>query len=216
VIVILPTVVELVIVTVALPLLPVVEVAKVPPSLRANTTVWPGSGRPLSVTVAVAVLVETPLAGIEVGDSFKVIFGDGEGGGDVSVSVALPPTFAVVSVALIVADPAVVELVIVAVKVPVPLVVVPLTVTGAPEDANVTMSPVELVGSVTVAVAVLVEVPLASIERGESVTVTDVAALAATDGAAWSHQPMAEQSSTSAPMLTGRTDPRAGRRQKRS
>ena len=96
--------------------------------------------------------------------------------------------------------------------------VVLLTVIPGSEAENTTMSPGTgfALASVTVAVAVLVEVPLASIERGESVTVTDVAALAATDGAAWSHQPMAEQSSTSAPMLTGRTDPRAGRRQKRS
>jgi hypothetical protein len=83
-----------------------------PASEDENTTVWFARGLPLaSVTVAVAALVEAPLATIDVGDSCTVT------DPGVWVSVACPDTWglAVVSVAVISGVPAVVVPVSVAV-----------------------------------------------------------------------------------------------------
>ena len=111
-----PTVVELVIVAVYVPL-PVFVVALIfwPGSLEVKTTaVSAGRGCAwLSVTLAVAVVAEVPLATIELGASWSVTLA----AGPVWVRVAVPDTLGVteVSVAVIVGVPTMVELVIVAV-----------------------------------------------------------------------------------------------------
>ena len=118
-------VVELLIVAAYLPsLYSVVEPTWTFRSLAENATLSPVTMSPsASVTVAVAVLVEVPLATIDEGESatWTLVAGGGGGGGGgggvVCVSVAVPATLGVteLSVAVIVGDPAVVELVSVAV-----------------------------------------------------------------------------------------------------
>jgi hypothetical protein len=83
------------------------------PSLNVNDTAWPDTGSPLaSVTRAVAMLIDDPLAGIKAGESCTVAFAAGPNW--VNVASPLSPE-AELSVAVIVARPGVVELVIVAV-----------------------------------------------------------------------------------------------------
>ena len=80
------------------------------------------------------------------------------------------------SVAVIVAGPTVMELVMVAVYVPFLLSVTAPIFSALSLEENVTVSPeTGLAPAVTVAVAVLVEVPFATIEAGFIVTVTPVA-----------------------------------------
>ena len=84
-------------------------------SLEEKATWSPATGWAcVSVIFAVAVLVDVPLAMIELGDSVTATL---EAGPAVWVSVACPETLGEteLSVAVIVADPTVVELVIVAV-----------------------------------------------------------------------------------------------------
>ena len=79
------------------------------PLVAENVTASPGTGLLwASLTVAVAVLVELPSAGIELCWSWTETWVAGPG---VSVRVVLPETLAVVSVAVTVDCPAVVELV---------------------------------------------------------------------------------------------------------
>ena len=74
---------------------------------------------------------------------------------------------------MIVADPTVFELVMVAVYVPFLLSVTAPIFSALSLEENVTISPdTGLAPAVTVAVAVLIEVPFATIEAGESATPT--------------------------------------------
>ena len=74
VIVAVPAVVELVSVAVYVPSrLRVVGLNLMPLSLEEKATVWPTTGNPLSLTAAVAVLVDVPSATVLLGDSFTVI-----------------------------------------------------------------------------------------------------------------------------------------------
>jgi len=128
------------------------------------------------------VVVEVPLATIEFGFRPTVMV---DGGPAVWSRVAgsVVVRFEVLSVAVIDAVPTVVELVMVALYVPSPLSVVPPTVSPRPLDENVTDSPVTTapVVSVTVTVAVLVEVPSAMMLVGSS----DTLLIAVAGPAAW-------------------------------
>jgi hypothetical protein len=95
----------------------------------------------------------------------------------VCVSVACPLTPPVWSDAVIVAWPGAVELVMVAEYVPLPLLVVVLTCCPESLEENTTVSvgTTSPLTSTTVAVAMLLEVPLARIVLGESLTTTLVA-----------------------------------------
>jgi len=96
-----------------LPLL-VVALTLSPLSLEVNVTVALVTGEPLSDTVAVAVEIDVPFAGIDIGANATLTVGAKTA---VCVNIAVPDTLGEteLSVAVIVAVPAVVELVIVAV-----------------------------------------------------------------------------------------------------
>jgi hypothetical protein len=168
-----PAVVELVIVAVYVPSwLSVVPPTISPASLEENETLSPAIGWPsASVTVAVALDVDVPLAMIEVGTRTSPTF---DAGPTVCVSGACPEPPVVSSVAVIVASPTVVELLIVAVYVPLRLSVVPLTMSPASLEVNVIVSPITglLSESITVAVAVVVDAPSATIVLCDSCTET--------------------------------------------
>jgi AraC family transcriptional regulator of adaptative response / DNA-3-methyladenine glycosylase II len=104
------------------------------------------------------------------------------------------------SVAVIAAGPGVVELVIVAVYVPSPFGVVGLNTSPGSLDENDTVSPDTGApsASVTVAVAVLVDVPSAAIRLGDSDTLTAVAGPAADAGGASSQQHATDASAANA------------------
>ena len=147
-----------------------------------------------SFTVAVAVVVELPFATIEVGFSATVTLATGPA---VWVRTASPETAGVLvlSVALIVAVPTVVELVIVAVYLPPPALVVALIFSPGSLDLKATFvsfANSAPLGPLMVAVAVVTELPSAMIVVGESVTVTEAA------GAAWAVPVSAPQLITAA------------------
>ena len=188
-----PTVVELVIVAVYVPLpLSLTALIFSPRSLEEIVTCSPGTPVPVeSVIATVTVLVEVPLATIEVGLSARAMAAAAR---RVWLRVAVAdngPRVAEASVAVIVAGPGVVELVIVAVYVPLPLSVAGtgLIVSPGSLEEIVTVSPGTgaPVASVIVTVAVLVEVPSATIEVGLSARVMEGAA-AALESPASPHQ----------------------------
>jgi hypothetical protein len=152
----------------------VTEPIESPPSLEEKATVSPVTAWPsASVTVAVAVEVDVPLATIELGESETLTLVAGPG---VCVSVACPDTLGEteLSVAVIVACRTVVELVTVAEYVPLPLSVTGPIDTPPSVDEKATCSPgtKSPPASVMVAVAVVVELPFATITEGESATAT--------------------------------------------
>jgi hypothetical protein len=147
------------------------------PPLVVNATVSPVIGLPLtSVTVAVAVEVDVPLAVIDAGLNATVTYAARP---VVCVNVAVPVAgvAGVESLALIVAVPGVVVDVIFATYVPglAPAVAAPIV--WAPVLVNATVSPETRLpfASVTVAVACVLADPSAVIDAGFNATTTLVA-----------------------------------------
>jgi hypothetical protein len=142
------------------------------------------------VSVIVAMLVETPLATIEGGVRVRVMFGVTFAAGAVwvRVFVAVRLWDPRVTVAVIVAWPGVVELVTVAVNVPSPWPVTLLIVSPGSLEVIVMFCGESRPKRVTVAVAVLVDVPSATIDAGFSVSVTCGGRPAAVASAASPHQ----------------------------
>lgn len=149
------------------------EDGKVASPLVPKVTVAPGTRFPVaSLTVAVAVDVDAPSAGIEDGTRPRLT----RATGPVSVSMAVPWVPFLVAVAVMVSVSAVVEAWMVTEQVPLAAVVQvdPPGKLTSPPVAKETGVPATrlLLASLTVAVAVEVDVPSAAIELGLSVTAT--------------------------------------------
>ena len=147
-----------------------------PGSLEEIVTFSPATPAPLaSVIVTVAVLVEARFATIDGGWRARLMAVARE----ICVRVAVADNrveVTEVSVAVIVAPPTIVELVIVAVYVPLPLSVTALIFSPGSLEEIVTFSPgTPPVALVIATVAVVVEMPLATIDGGWSARLMAVA-----------------------------------------
>lgn len=183
-----PTAVVLVIVAVYLPLPAFLdgpiwfEALDVKATCVSLGSRWPWA----SVTMAVAVVADVPLATIVGGFSCTVTFAAGPALWIRDPDADRDPGGRLASAAVMVVAPTVVELVIVTVQAPVAPVMQEeaLSVTASPAAVKLTVSPEEPVevASVTVAVALAVDVPFATTLAGESCKPIAVGAASAVAG----------------------------------